>query len=232
MLIFLDFSLRLLLALVLGAFIGIERSLRRRMAGLKTNSLVAMGAALFVMYSINIPGEGSPTRVAAQVVSGIGFLGAGVILRDGWNVRGLTTAATIWCSAAIGVLCGSGFYLEAVFATFVIVFANVAFKKVEDRFQLKKSHSMVLPYEYKLYVSFSKSSYAETKTLLIKLIEENGFQLKALHRENLQEENLSSIIADVLSKYANPESLAGIIKQLALESNIERAYWQETDFAD
>ena len=81
----------------------------QRLAGLRTNTLVALGAASFVIFGALFPDESSPTRVAAQVVSGIGFLGAGLIFREGLSVRGLNTAATLWCSAAIGVLAGSGF---------------------------------------------------------------------------------------------------------------------------
>src|ERR1700761_8501584 len=92
----------------LSAIIGFERQWRNRLAGLRTNTLVALGAATFVIFAALIPGEASPTRVAAQVVSGIGFLGAGLIFREGLSVRGLNTAATLWCSAAIGLLCGAG----------------------------------------------------------------------------------------------------------------------------
>ena len=91
--------LNLAVALCLSAAIGFERQWRNRLAGLRTNTLVALGAASFVIFEELIPGESSPTRVAAQVVSGIGFLGAGLIFREGLSVRGLNTAATLWCSA-------------------------------------------------------------------------------------------------------------------------------------
>ena len=87
---------------------AVERQWRARTAGLRTNTLVALGATLFVLYSEAVGDTGSPTRVASYVVSGIGFLGGGVILREGGGVRGLNTAATLWCSAAVGVLAASG----------------------------------------------------------------------------------------------------------------------------
>src|SRR6201992_2993589 len=102
-----DFALRLAVGVGCGSLIGIERQWRARMAGLRTNALVAAGATLFVLYAVATP-DSSPTRVASYVVSGIGFLGGGVILREGANVRGLNTAATLWCSAAVGVLAASG----------------------------------------------------------------------------------------------------------------------------
>ena len=100
----LEFSLRLGCALFCGITIGVERQWRQRSAGLRTYTLVAVGSALFVMVAALTPGESSPTRIAAQVVTGIGFLGAGVIMRSGLPVRGLNTASTIWCSSAVGTL--------------------------------------------------------------------------------------------------------------------------------
>jgi len=103
------FVFRLRLALILGALIGAERQWRQRMAGLRTNALVATGAAMFLMMGGLISGEGRQGRVAAYVVSGIGFLGGGVILKDGLSIRGLNTAATLWCTAAVGALSGLGY---------------------------------------------------------------------------------------------------------------------------
>ena len=99
---------RLATALLAGAAIGAERQWHQKMAGLRTNALVALGAGGFVAFS-GVVGEGDPTRMAAQVVSGIGFLGAGIILREGVNVRGLNTAATLWCSAMAGTFAGGGY---------------------------------------------------------------------------------------------------------------------------
>jgi putative Mg2+ transporter-C (MgtC) family protein len=103
--------LRLALAAVLGGAIGLEREYRHKPAGLRTNMLIALGSALFSILSVELgTGAGSPDRIAAQVVTGIGFLGAGAILRSGENVHGLTTAATIWVNAAIGMAAGLGSY--------------------------------------------------------------------------------------------------------------------------
>src|SRR5438874_2033564 len=102
----------------------------RRRAGLRTNTLVALGAASFVVFEAIVPEEASPTRVAAQVVSGIGFLGAGLIFREGMSVRGLNTAATLWCSAAIGVLTGAGYLAYAALATGFVVFVNLLLRPI------------------------------------------------------------------------------------------------------
>src|SRR5579871_4087029 len=105
-----SFVVRILIALILGTAIGVERQWHQRTAGLRTNALVSVGSALFASLACLMANESSPTRMAAQIVSGIGFLGAGLILREGNHVRGLNTAATVWCSAAVGTLCGSGFF--------------------------------------------------------------------------------------------------------------------------
>src|ERR1700680_947429 len=104
-----QFALRLVVALLLGALVGLERQWRQRMAGTRTNALVAAGAAAFVMCGLLLDNDPSARgRIVSYIVSGVGFLGAGVIFKDGASVRGLNTAATIWCPAAIGVLTGFG----------------------------------------------------------------------------------------------------------------------------
>src|SRR5919198_2904382 len=123
-------AINLAVAFFLSAVIGFERQWRNRLAGLRTNTLVALGAASFVVFEALAPGEASPTRVAAQVVSGIGFLGAGLIFREGMSVRGLNTAATLWCSAAVGVLAGAGYLAYAALATGFIVFVNLLLRPI------------------------------------------------------------------------------------------------------
>jgi putative Mg2+ transporter-C (MgtC) family protein len=130
----LDLLTRLLLAAALGALIGFERELRRKPAGLRTNILIAVGSALFTMISIQLEG-GTPDRIAAQVVTGIGFLGAGAILRSGENVHGMTTAATIWVNAAIGMGVGAGQYITAMLATLVTLIVLVILPPVERFFE-------------------------------------------------------------------------------------------------
>src|SRR6201986_3737808 len=114
---------RLLLALILGACIGAERQWRQRAAGLRTNTLVCFGAAAFVDLATTIGGPNN-TNVIAYVVSGVGFLGAGAIMKDGGSIRGLNTAATLWCSAAVGACAGAGELLDAVFVSVVLIAIN------------------------------------------------------------------------------------------------------------
>ena len=124
---------RLLLAAALGAALGFEREWNQKDAGLRTNILITMGSALFTMMSIDLSASsgGDATRIAAQIVTGIGFLGAGAIMRTGGNIRGLTTAAMIWVNAAVGVAVGGGEYHLALIATAVTLIALLTFNRVE-----------------------------------------------------------------------------------------------------
>ena len=125
----LSFSLRLLVSIVAGGLVGLERQHNNKSAGLRTNTLVAMGACIFVLINVKLTGVGGdPTRIIGQIVTGVGFLGAGVILHHGGNIHGLTTAATIWCSAALGSLAGLGLYWEALICTLAVVIVNTTFK--------------------------------------------------------------------------------------------------------
>lgn len=130
----------LLSALAMGGLVGIERQWRKQLAGVRTNALVALGAASFTLFAAILPNPGvdSVARVAAQVVSGIGFLGAGVIMRDGMTVHGLTTAATLWCSAAVGILCGAGLIDMAIMATSLILLVNLGLRPISRAIDAKK----------------------------------------------------------------------------------------------
>ncbi|MBK9729937.1 MAG: MgtC/SapB family protein [Chitinophagaceae bacterium] len=131
---------RLILSLTLSSLIGLERESRRQHAGFRTHILISIGSTILMLLSIYIPQtfqnfqNGDPGRIAAQVVSGIGFLGAGAIFKLGSNVRGLTTAATIWTVAAIGLAVGAGMYSGAVICTALILFVLIILDRVENRF--------------------------------------------------------------------------------------------------
>jgi len=131
-----ELTLRLFLAAGLGAAIGIEREIRQKPAGLRTNILIALGAALFTILSIEIARTGgTPDRIAAQIVTGIGFLGAGAILRSGRSVHGMTTAATIWVNAAVGMAAGAGSFMIATLATVVTLIVLAVLPPAERYFE-------------------------------------------------------------------------------------------------
>ncbi|SDR84025.1 MgtC/SapB family protein [Christiangramia echinicola] len=134
------FALRVGLATVAGLIIGMEREIQGKEAGLKTNALVSLGAAMFILMSMEFEGDEyvDITRVLGQIVVGIGFIGAGTILQKGRKVKGLTTAATVWCSAATGCLAGFGMYIELAIVSGIILTINLVFGYIEHRMLKKK----------------------------------------------------------------------------------------------
>jgi len=142
----------ILLATVLGSVIGLERELSGKAAGIRTNLLICLGASVFTIISREMAtgGEASLTRIAAQVVTGVGFLGAGAIIQDRRGVHGLTTAASIWLVASIGMACGGQFYRLAVVASAIALLALVGFGKLAkplERFRKKKDQDSEAPAE-------------------------------------------------------------------------------------
>lgn len=145
----LEILARLLLAVLLGGFIGYEREYTNRPAGFRTHILVCAGAALVMVTSEYMVRKYSiaavdPARLGAQVISGIGFLGAGTIIRDGVNVRGLTTAASLWAVSCVGLAVGSGFYLGAVVATILVFITLISLKKAERRFSRRNRYRTII----------------------------------------------------------------------------------------
>jgi putative Mg2+ transporter-C (MgtC) family protein len=122
---------RLLTAALLGAMLGFEREVKQKTAGLRTNILIAVGSALFTLMSLELAPSGDPTRIAAQIVTGIGFLGAGAIMQTRGGIHGLTTAATVWVNGAVGVAAGGGAYHLAFIATAITVVTLVMLRRIE-----------------------------------------------------------------------------------------------------
>lgn len=131
------FLYRISVSFILSLLIGLERQIRGRAIGLRTSVLVSIGTFMFVSFSVQMMAY-DVTRIASQVVSGIGFLGAGVIIKDGTNIKGLNTAATLWCNAAIGVLCAGGLIVEATIGTGFILFCNIILRYVTRKVHLTK----------------------------------------------------------------------------------------------
>ena len=130
---YLEFAFRIFVALLAGSIIGFERQWHHKSAGLRTITLVAIGSAAYVLISILVTqSTGDITRIISQVVTGIGFLCAGVIFKEGINVHGLTTAVTIWCSSAVGCLAGAGYYPETLITTGLIIGVNLILKPVDE----------------------------------------------------------------------------------------------------
>lgn len=223
---YVDFILRIALAFVLGGVIGFERQKRQRMAGIRTNVLVALGAFLFVTLSMTIEGEGSPTRMAAQVVSGIGFLGAGVIIRDGLNVRGLNTAATLWCSAAVGVLTSAGFMIEAIIGAVFVLIANVYLRHVIYKFEEHSPTRGGFETVYCLRVVCLEKGEFHIRALLIHMLQGEDLTLTNLESEDIEGTESVEVIARVSSIIKSHRMLEKMASRISLEEGIRSVGWE------
>ena len=141
------FVINLLISIAAGIIVGLERQWQQKLAGIRTTALVSFGSCMFVTLSTFMAGgDSSPSRIAAQVVSGIGFLAGGVIIRDGFSVSGINTAATLWCSAAIGSMIGAGYPIQGIVAAFMLMFMNIVLRNLShkvDDFRSDSTHYYV-----------------------------------------------------------------------------------------
>lgn len=223
----LDMILRLVTGVGLGAVIGFERQYRARMAGLRTNALVAAGATLFVLlsgYGFNGPGA-DPTRIAAQIVSGIGFLGAGVIMRDGLNVRGLNTAATLWCSAAVGALAGVGLFEPAVAGTIVVLVANVALRWVGRFVDRRPEAGEETTTAYTFLAVTKDEGEAHIRALLVQSMSSTSFQLQSVSSKNSAIEGYVEVRADLRTDRRDDKQMESAVSRLSMEPQVTSVRW-------
>ncbi len=224
------FALRIAAALVLGALIGLERQWRQRASGLRTNALVATGAALFVLMSMGfVEDEASPTRVAAQVVSGIGFLGAGVILREGASIRGINTAATIWCAAAVGTLAGAGMYEVAAMGAAGVVLINVVLRPVAraiDRAPADEDSEVETLYRFR--ATCREPQEGHVRVLLVQALAGRGFTLRSVESEDLPGGDQVEVRAELLTMGRDDPRLEEAVNRLSLEPGVTAVRWEVT----
>lgn len=220
-----ELFIRLIMAVILSGAIGLERQWRHRLAGIRTNVLVGLGSFLFVIVSVLIEDENSPTRLAAQVVSGIGFLGAGVILRDGYNVRGLNTAATLWCSAAIGTLTALGFLREAILGTIFILTANIFLRSFASKISIN-NQEIDKGNSYSLWAICDQREEHHLRSLLMQLLNNEKMMLENLESLNLDQKGQVKVKAAVQSLEANSTAVERIAKIISIESHINAVGWE------
>ncbi|WAL58883.1 MgtC/SapB family protein [Thermocoleostomius sinensis] len=222
-----DFAIRLAMALLLGSVVGLERQWRQRMAGLRTSALVSTGAALFVMLSVMTPDEASPTRIAAQVVSGIGFLAGGVILREGANVRGLNTAATIWCAAAIGCLTGGGWFSQAFIGALAVLVANILLRPIGYHINQQPLKGTDVELCYRCSVVCRDNHEAHIRALLLQAVTSSKMKLRALYSEDITDTpNKVEVEADLVTQQRDDAFLETIVSRLSLEPGVSAVSWR------
>lgn len=219
-------ALNLAVALGCGALIGSERQIRQRMAGLRTNALVALGAAAFVTFSTLFPGEVSPTRVGAQVVSGIGFLGAGIIFRDGLTIYGINTAATLWCSAAMGMMAGAGAWPYALAVTLLVVFVNLGLRPLVRWLKRHTSAGRPALQRWSVAVSCRPEEEGAARALLVRTVSLGGLRLAEIEmRPSAEAPGTLDLSATVTGEGATPASVDQALARLAAEPGLLRVSW-------
>lgn len=220
------FILHLTLAVALGAMIGAERQWRQRMAGLRTNALVATGAAIFILSSVSTSPD-SPGRIAAQIVSGIGFLGAGVIMRQGVNISGLNTAATLWCSAAVGVLCGLGQFANATAATLVLLCANILLREAAQRINTRPSTTEnEAEQRYRIQIVCGSEDEILVRTLILQALNGMALRLQSLYSADIARPGHLEVSADVMAFPAAQREIESIVCRISLEKSVSAVHWR------
>jgi len=217
---------RLLVALILGACIGAERQWRQRAAGLRTNTLFCFGAAAFVDLGLTIaPGT---TQVVAYVVSGVGFLGAGAIMKDGANVRGLNTAATLWCSAAVGACAGAGETLDAVFVSILLIAINSILRPLSRYIDQRSLAMLDTRTLYRLRLLCESDHQTEAEHQVTRSIASRLLVLNKLRVEKVEETDTSIIQAVLEAPARDPKILQTIVEDLQAFPWTRSVEWMET----
>lgn len=222
----LDFLTRLGIAAVLGIAIGFERQWRQRAAGLHTSSLVAVGAALFALLD-GIINAGDATRIVAGVVTGVGFIAGGVILRSGLNVTGLNTAATIWATAAVGALAGFGLWPQATAGAAAIIVLNLFLSPIADAINVRAHQRQDGEVVYKLTVLCETQSQAPVSAAILKAISGSSLSLQSLTR-HYAEGKYIEVNADVFSPNHQDAKVEELATALLALTGVARADWQST----
>ncbi|MFN3544853.1 MAG: MgtC/SapB family protein [Thiobacillus sp.] len=218
----------LLLAFVLGAVIGLERQYRQRTAGLRTNVLVAVGAALFVDIAMRFHalygGTPSPLHVVAYVVSGVGFLGAGVIMREEGNIRGINTAATLWGSAAVGVAAGTGMLVEAILGTLFVLSANTLLRPVVNAINRQPIDVESVEVTNIVYVIASRERQKEVMATVEAELERNRYPVRDLEVHAFGDEDVE-IEATLTVTSVDGDELDALVARIAKQPGVRQAFW-------
>jgi putative Mg2+ transporter-C (MgtC) family protein len=221
---FLDTLVSLLTAFVFGTMIGAERQYRQRSAGLRTNVLVAVGASAFVDLANHLAGSDGSVRVIAYVVSGIGFLGAGVIMKEGTNVRGLNTAATLWASAAVGCCAGADMVAQAALLTIFVLGGNTLLRPLVNAIDRIPIDEQSAEASYDVVVTTDSDSVATVREFLLEKLEAANYPVRDVNVVSRSEDN-TEIVATLASLSIEPGELDAVVASLTALSGVRHAGW-------
>lgn len=216
--------MRIVLSIILGFFIGLERQMTGHGAGIRINVLISMGSCLFLLFPM-VSGSDEVYRIASYIVSGVGFLCSGVIFKDGGTVRGLNTAATLWCTAAIGVLASSGKYLLAISATAVLILSNLLFRPLAQRVKPVTGWEETEKL-YRVSITCREAWETDIRALLI-----NGNTCKTLFLNHLDSGDIVGDKVEVIAEYysvGKPKNhiLEGMVRKALKMPDVLSAGWE------
>lgn len=211
-------------AFALGTLIGFERQWRQRSAGLRTNVLVAVGAAAFTDLGYRLLGADGATRIIAYVVSGIGFLGAGVILKDGANIRGLNTAATLWCSAAVGTFAGAGLQSEAVVVAGFVLAGNTLLRPLVNYVNRRPIEDGTTEATYRVHAVCDQADVSAVRDLLFETLEAVSYPVREIETLSESDEQVE-LAAILVPTTADPGVLDATVAVLEKAAEVNSATW-------
>ena len=212
-------------ALLLGCLIGLERQWHRRNAGLRTNALVSLGASLFVSLAGLLVTTGDRSRMASQVVTGIGFLGAGLLLKEGLNVRGLNTAATLWCAGAVRTLSGSGFLPEAAIGTGLVICTHLLLRPLGAVLARRPLQTDDQSFLYSLRVVCQASSEQQIRAVVLQGMVQEPLMLQSIESEDMEGTGKVEVKALVATSGRQDARLEKIVERVSLDRAVTAASW-------
>ena len=222
------FAIHIVAALAMGIAIGLERQFRQHAAGLRTNALICVGAALFASVGRMVDHESSPTRVAAQVVSGIGFLGGGVILREGLNVRGLATAATMWCSAAVGTLAGLGFLVQGLIGTGAVLLIHLALRPLVWKIEAKTKTMKEVETVYRMRVLCPNDQAAVIRTIFMRHVNaQPAMTVQGISTQDTDQADKTAVLVEIFSTERNDKYMNDLVSRLSIEPSVSSVSWEK-----
>jgi putative Mg2+ transporter-C (MgtC) family protein len=213
-------------ALFMGAVVGLERQWRQRIAGMRTNALVAAGASAFVMCAFMVRDTSrSEAQIVSYVVSGVGFLGAGAIFKDAGGVRGLNTAATIWCSAAIGALSGLGRPLHALIVAGAVLVTNIVLRPLAYRVYPVQVTGEEQEVTYALELICRPDDEAHMRALMLQAMSQSPLTLASLRSEDIEGTNRMKVTARIRGLGRRDQTLEQLVVRLSLEAGVSSVSW-------
>lgn len=220
----LDFATRIVVALLLGMFIGFERQLTGHPAGIRTNMLICLGSCMFLMFPMIMDSD-DIQRVASYIVSGVGFLCSGVIFKENGTVKGLNTAATLWCTAAIGLLASSGMFSYAIIATVVLLMANVIFRPLSQKVNPLDSFNEDESF-YKINIICHEDDELKVRSAILKEAKETKLTLTELDTKELDDKKVQIEATYRFIGQRIDDKIENLVTNLSIKHGIKKVGWE------